>query len=86
MNKKVIDILFIFPVMGYYAIESVIVGLFIAVVWKYLLSAFFGNLGYLQIVGIYWIIKMLFFDIFKLFGSFTINNNNNNNQIKTTDK
>ena len=60
------DILYIFPVMGYYALEAIIVGIFITIVWKLLLSQFLGNIDYLPIVGIYWIIKMLLFDVFKL--------------------
>jgi hypothetical protein len=52
--------------MAYYALEALIVGIFITVVWKFLLSQALGNVGYFQIVGIYWIVKMLFFDVFKL--------------------
>jgi len=61
--------MFIFPVMFYYAIEALIVGIFISFIWKFLLSNYFGNLEYFQIVGIYWIFKMLFFDVFKLIAS-----------------
>ena len=60
------DIAFVFPVMFYYALEALLVGLFITVVWKLFLSNFFGSMGYIQIVAIYWIFKMLFFDVFKL--------------------
>jgi len=60
------DILFIFPVMGYYALEALLVGIVISIVWKLFLSNFFGNIGYLQIVTIYWIIKMLLFNVFNL--------------------
>ena len=63
---KLNNLLFVFPVMVYYALEALIVGIFITFVWKFLLSGYFGNLGYFQIVGIYWIFKMLFFDVFKL--------------------
>jgi len=55
--------------MFYYAIEALIVGIFISFIWKFLLSNYFGNLEYFQIVGIYWIFKMLFFDVFKLIAS-----------------
>ena len=76
--------------MAYYALEAVIVGIFIMIVWKFCLSQFFGNIGYLQIVGIYWIIKMLLFDVFKLIASFTslgsnpekeMNENSQDNEI-----
>lgn len=60
------DILFIFPVMGYYALEALLVGIVISIIWKLFLSNFFGNIGYLQIIAIYWIIKMLFFNVFNL--------------------
>lgn len=52
--------------MIYYALESVVVGIFIAFVWNIFLRQFLGNIGYFQIVGIYWIIKMLFFNVFNL--------------------
>ena len=52
--------------MLYYALEAIIVGVFIMLVWKLFLSQFLGNVGYLQIVSIYWIFKMLFFNVFNL--------------------
>jgi Zn-dependent protease len=60
------DILFIFPVMGYYALEAIIVGIFITIIWKLFLSMFFCDVGYLQIIAIYWIVKMLLFNVFNL--------------------
>jgi hypothetical protein len=60
------NLVFIFPVMGYYLLEAVIVGVPIALAWKFFLTNTIGHLGYLQIVVIYWIVKMLFFDVFKL--------------------
>jgi len=71
MNKILNDILFVFPIMLYYALEAVIVGLFIMVVWKLCLSRYLGDVGYLQIIGIYWIFKMLMFDVFKLLSGLT---------------
>jgi len=71
------DIYFIFPVMLYYALEALIVGLFIAILWKLVLEHLFGHLGYIQIVSIYWIIKMLMFNVFNL-----INGLNSNNQTE----
>jgi len=70
------DILYIFPVMGYYAFEAIIVGIFITFIWKLLLSQFLGNIDYLPIVGIYWIIKMLLFDVFKLMAGLSSLGNN----------
>ena len=66
MNKLFNNILFIFPVMGYYALEALIVGIFIMVVWKLFLSRFLGDVGYFQIIAIYWIVKMLLFNVFNL--------------------
>ena len=66
MVKHIQNLAFIFPVMFYYLLEALLVGFFVMVVWKIFLSGLFGHLGYLQIVGIYWIIKMLFFNVFNL--------------------
>ena len=63
------NITYLFPVMAYYLLEAIIVGLFISIMWKLFMNGLWG-LGYLQIVVIYWIAKMLYFDIFKLIGSF----------------
>lgn len=74
------DIAFIFPVMLYYVFEALIVGLFISILWKLFLYTYLGHIGYLQIVVIYWIIKMLFFDVFKLITG--LGNMNNPNEEK----
>lgn len=64
------NIAYIFPVMFYYLVESLIIGLVISIVWKYLLfSTFNTTITYFQWVAIIWIVKVLFFDIFKLIGS-----------------
>ena len=60
------NIFFVFPVMFYYLLEAVIVGLFISIIARLFLSNIVGEVGYVQWVGIYWIVKMLFFDVFKL--------------------
>jgi len=70
MDNKLKDILFVFPVMGYFALEALIVGLVISIVWKLFLSQVIGSLGYPQIASIYWIAKMLQFDVFKLIAGF----------------
>lgn len=59
-------IIIIFPIMFYYMIEAFIVGIFINIIWKFILSNLFGVLTYIQIVGIYWILKIILFDIIKL--------------------
>jgi len=84
MDKIFNDILFVFPIMLYYALEALVVGIFITLVWKFILSRYFGDMGYLQIVAIYWIVKMLFFDVFELlsglhsFGSNILENQEDN--------
>ncbi len=70
MRKILSDLSYLFPVMFYFLLEAVIVGVFIMLMWNAFLSNYWGHFGYLQIVTIYWIAKMLFFDIFKLIGSF----------------
>jgi len=76
MNKLLNNILFIFPIMGYYVLEAIIVSIFITLVGKLFLNQIFGNIGYFQIVAIYWIIKMLLFNVFNLItGLFTMPSN-----------
>jgi hypothetical protein len=70
------NLLFIFPIMFYYAMEALIVSLFISVILKFLFSNAMGNIEYFQIVGAYWIIKMLFFDVFKLITGLSAANTN----------
>jgi hypothetical protein len=75
------NILFIFPVMGYYLLESVIAAVFIRFVWRFFLQDLTGvYISYLQWVAIIWIIKVIFFDVFKLIsGLSTMNNPNEEN-------
>ena len=65
------NLLFVFPVMFYYLLEALIVGLFVTIVWKLVLANVIIDIGYFQWVGIYWIVKMLFFDVFKLITGLT---------------
>ena len=60
------NLMFIFPVMFYYLLEALLVSIFISFIWKLLLESGLGHIGYFQFVGMYWIVKMLFFDVFKL--------------------
>jgi general stress protein CsbA len=69
MIEKLKSIAFVFPVMVYYLFEAIIVALFITVIWNTVLIDKFGRIGYFQWVTIYWIIKMLLFDVFKLISS-----------------
>ena len=64
--------------MVYYFFESLIIALFISVIWKYFLSESTDiYLTYFQWVLVIWIIKVIFFDVFKLITG--VNNANNNN-------
>ena len=64
------NILFIFPIMGYFALEAIVVGIVITLVWKLVLANVIFDINYLQVVVIYWIAKMLLFDVFKIVASF----------------
>lgn len=81
MRKKLESLYFIFPIMLYFIFEALIVGVFISVLWKFFLTNNFGHLGYFQIVVIYWIIKMLFFDVFKLIAGLTTMGKNLQNKL-----
>lgn len=76
------NILFIFPVMGYYLLESAVAAIFIRFVWRFFLENYIGvEILYLQWVALIWIIKVIFFDVFKLIsGLGTMNNPNDKNQ------
>jgi len=78
------NILFIIPVMLYYFVEAMVVGIFITLVWRiFLAEALNIYIGYFQWVAIIWIIKVLLFDVFKLISAFMFappqNNNEDNN-------
>ena len=64
------NILFVFPIMGYFALEAIVVGAVITLVWKIFLANYIFDINYLQVVVIYWIAKMLLFDVFKLVAGF----------------
>jgi len=61
------NIWFLFPVMGYYLLESMVAAIFVTLVWRFLLFPIFSiNITYLQWVAIIWVVKVVFFDVFKL--------------------
>lgn len=69
-------------VMLMYFIESIYIGFFIYLAWKYVINPIFDiDIIYFQWVFIVWVIKMLFYDSLKL----PISNNNNDIQ-NTEDK
>lgn len=84
MIERLKGLYFIFPIMFYFTLEAFIVGVFISVLWKFFLANNFGHLGYLQIVVIYWIIKMLLFDVFKLIATHS-QNKINENEVQKSD-
>lgn len=64
------NVLFLFPVMVYYLLESMIAAIFVWIVWKFVLLQLTGiQIRYIQWVAIIWIIKVVFFDVFKLISS-----------------
>jgi hypothetical protein len=74
------NLLFIFPVMLYYALESLIAAVVVNFVWVIALRPLFNiSINYLQWVAIIWIIKVVFFDVFKLISGLT----NMNNQVQS---
>ena len=75
------NLFYIIPVMVYYFFESLIAGLFINVIWKYFLSESFNiYVTYFQWVLVIWIIKVIFFDVFKLMAGINNAVDNNNKQ------
>ena len=82
MKKHLDNLLFLFPVMFYYALEAIIVGTFITIAWKLVLTNLWGHFGYLQIVVTYWIIKMLLFNVFNLIAGLSSAGNNMEEQNK----
>lgn len=74
------NIFFIFPVMGYFLLESVIIAIFVSFVWKLVLYPVTNiPIGYLEWAAIIWIIKVIFFDVFKLISGLTAMNNQQQN-------
>ena len=76
MKDLLRNMLFVFRVMLYYVLEALIVGFFITFIWMLLLKNSLGTITYFQIVGVYWIIKMLFFDVFKLLAGLSTKESN----------
>jgi hypothetical protein len=61
------NLLFLVPIMIYYFFESIFAALFVNVVYKYTLFTLTDvYITYFQWVAIIWIIKVVFFDVFKL--------------------
>ena len=71
MKKMLNDLLFIFPIMFYYILEALIVGMIITIFWRLFFANLICELGYFQIVAGYWILKMVLFDVFKLISGLT---------------
>jgi hypothetical protein len=79
------NILYIFPIMGYYLLESMLIAIPVYFVWRLILSPTFDiYFSYLQWIAMIWIIKIIFFDIFKLIAGFA--NINIENKNKEEDK
>lgn len=86
MNTDLKYLLFLFPVMLYYFVESALAGIFVYLAWKFVLQPTFNiEITYFQWVIIIWIIKVIFFDIFKLLASFMNTNNNPTNNTENNE-
>jgi hypothetical protein len=73
------NVMFLFPVMGYYLFESVIASFFIYFAWRIFLEPLTKlPITYLQWVTFIWIVKVIFFDVFKLITG--LNNINTNEE------
>jgi len=81
--KNFKNIIYLIPIFFYYLAESFLIALFVNLVWKFLLySTFKIGISYFQWVGIIWIVKIIFFDIFKFYNvANNINNNLPNNEL-----
>lgn len=73
---------FIFPVMAYYFMESLISAIFINIAWRFVLEDYTQiSINYFQWVVLIWIFKVVFFDVFKLInGLGTVSDPNVNNE------
>lgn len=77
------QILYIIPIMFYYFIESIISAVPIHFIWKFFFSEKFSfGLQYIHWVLIIWMIKVIFFDVFKFATMFDKTTENNNNEPK----
>lgn len=57
---------YLLSVMLLYFFESIIIGFFIYLAWKYILHTLINiEIIYFQWVAIVWVIKMLFYDVLK---------------------
>lgn len=75
-----------FPTLVYYFIEAMFFGIFVQFIWRFFLSELFNlYIGYFQWVCIIWIVKIIFFDVFKIVGLLnnviTIIKNNEENEL-----
>lgn len=71
-----------------YLFESIIIGFFIYLAWKYIISFIFPEnivITYFQWVTITWVIKLLLFDTLKIPAIPQEDNNYNNNQHQNND-
>ena len=69
MGKQLENLMFIFPIMLYYLLESLIVGGFIYTAMKFILFKTLNiDFNYIEVVTMYWILKMVLFNVFHLAG------------------
>jgi len=75
------NIAYLFPVFGYYLVESIVIAIFTTVVWKFILGPLFNfPINYLQWISIIWISKIIFFNVFNLIsGIFAMTQSNTDN-------
>lgn len=75
--------------MIYYFVESALISIFITLAWKFFLEPTFNfHIGYFQWLAMIWIVKVIFFDVFKLLSNIVMipPQNDNNETTNIEDK
>ena len=73
MGNMLKNVSYLLPIMFYFMVESIILGIFISFAWRFVLSPVFNvDITYFQWVILIWIIKMVFFDVFKLLAGMAV--------------
>lgn len=70
------NVIYIITLMVYYLVESIIIGIPVSLIWNFILKSTFFNfdISYVAWVSMIWIIKIIFFDVFR-FKSCSIDDN-----------
>ncbi len=73
------------PIASYYFVESLVIAIFINIIWKYIILPKTGiDFTYIQWVFIIWAIKIVLFDVFKFLMGFGISQHMQEHQNQNT--